>query len=203
MSNARFRRRKWLIDSDIQVRLAAKFATYLLIYFCFFCLIALLEPAAILISGSASKAGSTAAQAEIRAFCETVIMPLGFAVACMTLHGVLILHRLAGPVFCLRRNLGLLADRDLTQGIHLRDGDYLQAVAARYNDTVQTFRMDIEGAREDIAAILEAATDEAVTGPAGRLERLFATYRTGSEAREKETAGEIEEPVGSASGADS
>jgi hypothetical protein len=199
MPAQRFRRTKWLIDSDIQVRLATKFAVYLLSYLFIFCLIALMDPLVVLLTGSAEEVRYTAAKAEIGLFFDAMLMPLGFAVACMALHGVLLLHRLAGPVYRVRRTLESLAERDLTDQIHLRDGDFLKSVAGRANDCLSTVRMDVVAAREDVAAILAAAKDEAVVEPARRLDTLLASYRTGSEAEPTTAEEPVEEPVASAS----
>ena len=209
MSSQRFRRTRWLIDSDIQVRLTMKFAICMVCYLFLFCLIALVDPLIVMLSGSASEARFAAAKADVGVFLDAVLVPLAFAIACMILHGILVLHRLAGPIFRLRRGLGAVADRDLTDGIYLREKDLLKAVVGNYNDSLQTLRLDFQAAREEAQAVFDASHNESVREHAARLTEILNLWRLDpdeprSEKTEEERPAEESAPasVGSSAGKD-
>jgi methyl-accepting chemotaxis protein len=178
MAPKRFQRRTWLIDTDIQVRLAVKLALCLTAYLILFCVIALWEPILMLFQGGL---GYGTALAEIRAFLAAILMPLLFAIASMVLHGILILHNLAGPVYRIRRGLEALGDGRLDDVMHLREKDYLKSVASLYNEATGRLRLDVEDARAETKAILAAGPSDEVREHAERLEEILGFYRLGPE----------------------
>lgn len=178
MAAQRYRRRKWLIDTDIQVRLGVKLAFYVGVYLALFCLVALFEPILVLLKGGID---SVTAHEEIVTILSAILLPLLLAVACMFVHGILILHRVAGPVYRIRRGLEALADGRLDEVMRLRQNDYLKDVAILYNDAVEKLRMDVEDARSETKAILESASEDQVREHAQRLSEILGSYRVGTE----------------------
>lgn len=173
----RFRRTQWLIDSDVQVRLSVRLASCLVSYIVLFCLIAMAEPLAVLVGFQVTDLSREAASRMIRDFSGTILAPLLFAVACMVLHGVLILHRLAGPVFRVRRAIGALFARDLTDRIHLRDHDYLVSLAESYNHASERIRSDMEKVEAELDAILAGDPDDTTKVHAERAGEILRHYR--------------------------
>ncbi|MHC4860123.1 MAG: hypothetical protein ACYTDY_08540 [Planctomycetota bacterium] len=178
MAAQRYRRRKWLIDTDIQVRLGVKLAFYVGVYLALFCLVALFEPLLVLLKGGID---SVTAREEIATILGAILLPLLLAVACMFVHGILILHRVAGPVYRIRRGLEALADGRLDEVMRLRQKDYLKDVAILYNDAAGQLRMDVEDARHETKAILEATSEDQVREHAQRLSEILGAYRVGTE----------------------
>jgi hypothetical protein len=193
MTSRRFRRTTWLIDTDIQVKLAVKFAACLMCYLVLFCVVALTDPLVALVSGESAEIRNKAA-AEIGEFLPTVLLPLGFAAACMVLHGILLLHKLAGPVYRLRRGLGALANRDLTDDIYLRQGDFLRSTVVEYNDSLTTIRMDLDAVREEADAILAAQAEGPVREHAERLSLILDLYRLRADDPSPEETAEDPQP---------
>ena len=94
------------------------------------------------------------------------------ALACMILHGVLLLHRLAGPVYRIQVGLEDLSKRDLSRKMFLRDRDYLKPMVGLFNGTVDRLKGDIEAASAETAAIRTAAEDRSEKSQARLVEHL-------------------------------
>ena len=65
---------------------------------------------------------------------QRVWPPLIIAFICLTIHSLVVSHRIAGPLYQFRRIFGQLRDGDLTARATLRRGDYLTAEAQIIND---------------------------------------------------------------------
>ncbi len=194
------RRTQLLIDPDVQVRLSVRLAFCLLGYVLLFCLISLGEPLLVLLGVLNSDLSPVVARQILIQFSSTILAPLLFAIACMVLHGVIILHRLAGPVFRVRKALNAITARDLTDQIHLRERDYLSSLAEAYNVGTMQLREDMEQVRSELD---DALTGNLGEGPRARLERASTILRgyqlqeAGSRTvRESMPAASVDEPRG-------
>ena len=65
---------------------------------------------------------------------QRVWPPLIIAFVCLTIHSLVVSHRIAGPLYQFRRIFGQLRDGDLTARAKIRQGDYLTAEAKIIND---------------------------------------------------------------------
>lgn len=176
MRKPKTRRMRWLVDQEIQVGLGVRLALSMVGYLMLFLVIALVDPLIVLLSGSATEGARAAAGSELRGFLGSVIGPLLFATACMILHAVLILHRLAGPVLRFRQGFRSLEERDLTGDIHLRDGDMLGTLAEDHNRALSTLRGDLTAVRDEVEALATAARDDSGIGEV-RRRRMDASLR--------------------------
>jgi hypothetical protein len=184
------RRTQLLIDRDVQVRLSVRLALCLLGYVLMFCLISLGEPLLVLLGAVETDLTKEMALQIIYRFSSTILAPLLFAVACMILHGVLILHRLAGPVFRIRKALATLQDGDLTDRIHLRHRDYLVDLAATYNRSVERLSRDLEDARAGLRSAIERKPDDAVRKDLQRVDQILEKYWLPEDEEAPEKAGD-------------
>ena len=175
-----FRRTRWLIDPDVQVRLSVRLGACLISYVTLFCLLAIGEPLLVLV-GLSSKLGREAAWLQVSGFARAILAPLMFAVACMVLHGVLLMHRLAGPIYRVRRGLGALKERSLCERLHLRKGDYLTSIAGLYNEAVQQLSEDLNAARAEVDKVASAGEFEQAQPHLQRLRAILAQYRLDAE----------------------
>jgi methyl-accepting chemotaxis protein len=150
MDKPRWRRRKWLIDSEIQVKLGVKFVFVLAGYLALFYVVVLLDPLIILMGAGGEAANWFAAHDQVQHFLSFTLTPMLFAMACMVLHAIIMFHRLAGPVYRFRRGFENLQQRDLTRPIQLRKGDLLTGLAEHHNAALERIRTDIEDLRVEI-----------------------------------------------------
>ncbi|MEN8148872.1 MAG: hypothetical protein ABFS86_03560 [Planctomycetota bacterium] len=160
MDNSKYRRTRWLVDHEIQVGLGLRLTLCMAGYLVLFLVVALVDPLIILLSGSASAGARTVAGRDLMGFLTAVAGPLLFATACMILHAVLILHRLAGPVLRFRHGLSCVEKRDLTEEVHLRHGDLLGSLAEDHNRAIAAVRADLATVRDEVEALAEVARDE-------------------------------------------
>ena len=180
MAAATFRRRVKLIDSRVQIGLALKVLLCLGLYLLVFCMMALAAPIYVVISGSGTEAEVAAASDRLTTAAEVFLVPLAFAFACVGLHSILMLHRLAGPLFRFRRTFDEVRERDLSTTIGLRRGDYLTDLAERYNLAAEVLRGDlqktVDAARGLISELEEAdSADPAVGAARTRAKEILAT----------------------------
>ena len=180
MSKPRFRRREWLIDNEVQVGLGIRLALCLAGYLALFLSISLFDPISTVLWPGPDEAVRAAAAQRIRDFLSSTGGPLLIATACMILHSVLLLHRVAGPVLRLRRGFESIRDRDLTKPIHLRKGDLLNTAADRHNEAVATVRADVESLRREAEAALALLEGDApdATALRQRLDAIAAVARS-------------------------
>lgn len=142
MPNPKFKRRKFLVDPDLQVGLSAEMVGWVLAYFAI-CSAASQAPAILtLFSADPSSAAHLAAADEIRAFARIVVLPMGVTFVAMAVHGVFLTHRIAGPVVRFKRVLREVAARRLPAPITLRGKDHFKDVADEMNAAVAVLRED-------------------------------------------------------------
>jgi hypothetical protein len=138
MSKPKWRRRNWLIDSEIQVKLGVKFVFVLAGYLALFYVVVLLDPLIILMGAGGESANWFAAHDQIQHFLSFTLTPMLFAMACMILH--------------FRRGFENFENRDLTKPIHLRKDDLLTGLAENHNAALDRIKEDFESLRTEIDA---------------------------------------------------
>jgi methyl-accepting chemotaxis protein len=181
-----FRRRVWLIDTKVQVRLGLRIVTYLVAYLLLFFAMSVGERF-LALQGSLPRAEAWAdAWREAATVGGRLALPLLLALGCMLLHGILLLHRLAGPAYRMRLALSRLSEGDLTDIVCLRDGDHLEDLAALYNQGVGRIREDVGETRRRAVELLESLRDEEERQRVDDLLAALARYRTGDDEPELE-----------------
>ncbi len=131
-----FRRRRFLIDA-LQYRLLAVNLVYS-------CLIMLLFAGALfgplteqLLSGDASTPMWEAAAEQFLALDDRIWLPLLLTLFCFAVHSIFLSHRIAGPLYQLRRVLGEVGDGNLAVRATLRKRDYLLKEATVVNEMIK------------------------------------------------------------------
>ncbi len=175
-----FRRRRVLVDRKFQLGISFRIIFCLASYLVLFYLMAVFAPFLIVLLAGGSEEAMTAATTRIVVFVEQLLLPLGLTFACLALHCILISHRIAGPVYRLRKTMESAAAGDLSIDVHLRKGDYLNELAESWNDMVAPIRADFVSLREDVGAAIAGIRAGKETGTDGgpdvleRLERVSA-----------------------------
>lgn len=165
MPEARFVRKKTVVDAKFQFGLALRVVSVLCSYLLLLCLIALFEPLQTLLSSTASDAAVLAAWDSVNFVVEGFLLPVALAFVCMTLHCILMLHRIAGPAYRIRRTLEAARERDISGNMKFRKGDYLTEVADQYNEAVAVFRDDLRRLRDGVKDLAECTQREREDGP--------------------------------------
>ena len=142
-------RRKQLFFDELQIRLLsiniAYFAAILLIF-----AVALFAPLILQLLG-ASEGPEWQQQLVAEQFLylsKAIWLPLFFTFVALGAHSVLVSHRIAGPLYQLRRLLRGVADGNFTARAVLREKDYLKQEEKVVNDMIEKLGALIEDVDE-------------------------------------------------------
>ena len=101
---------------------------------------------------------------------ETYWLPVLFALVAIALHSVAASHRIAGPLYRIRRICEAMRSGQLPKPVKLRKGDSLGPEMDVVNGMLETWRGLIAKAQEDAAALHESLTHyrgQSITAQAG------------------------------------
>jgi methyl-accepting chemotaxis protein len=87
------------------------------------------------------------------------------ALLVVPMASILLSHRVAGPIYRLRKDMERVGRGDLDFRVHLRGGDYLKSTAATFNHMVESLEQG-EGRREQS----REAARQAIRAALGKLE---------------------------------
>ncbi|MCU0724240.1 MAG: hypothetical protein MUE73_00395 [Planctomycetes bacterium] len=203
MAKERFRRRKIIVDRRFQFGISLRVVLFLAGYLLLFYLMAVFAPFILMVLSGGTEEAMITATRQVTLFVEQLLLPLGLTFACLGLHCILLTHRIAGPVYRLRRTMDSAAAGDWSTDVRLRDGDYLKALADGWNLMVTPLRRDLEAVRGDLRETLAEVLAEGsgVTDRrrlAGKLERALGVldaYRTRPESEDDAVMGDGEARV--------
>ena len=109
----------------------------------------------------------------------TIIARMLFVIPFLVVGSILISHRIAGPVYRIRRHLETVGDGDLSMEVHLRKGDELKNLAEAINRMQRKLKFVIGDHLQyatKITTALESAKKE-LAGSAGedaqKIEKIF------------------------------
>ncbi len=170
------KRRKILVDVDLQVGMSINMLGWLYFYVVMFAVVVNAKGLwAILIGGDADPEYFDAVQ-RLEWFTKFTVVPLLCMFLCVAVHGVVFAHRVAGPVQRVKSTLRDIAARRLpSKPVTLRPSDYLKDVAVELSTVVDSIRDDAERVRRlnqetvGVARELLFAIDE---GKLGKQELL-------------------------------
>ena len=100
---------------------------------------------------------------------------LGAAVLVTLFFGVLISHRMAGPVFRIRRVLKEMQGGELRGDIHLRKKDDFKPLAASINEVKRSWRETVKDL-QSIHRQLEEADTGACRQPLDKLDKVLSRF---------------------------
>ena len=164
-----YRRRQMIIDKKFQVGVSFRIVVFLASYMLFFCLVSVFMP---FISGTIAGGTEDAMIDSVRRiidFTDWLLIPLVLTFVCLTLHGILLTHRVAGPAYRLERTLKSMRQGDLSIDIRLRKRDYLASVADAYNEMIVPLRQDVARLRQTVASLIDQPNDPDDVRQAGNL----------------------------------
>jgi methyl-accepting chemotaxis protein len=152
-------RRNYLVHKGLQIKYAVMVVALLLIY-TIILLSAILVPAFhILSSGQISLAERTEAAEAVLLLNSSMWPWIGLVVLFFGVISIFITHRLAGPVFAIKRMLKTLGHGDLSARIRLRKGAELQDLADAVNDMAHRYESLVSSLEERFRSIATEARD--------------------------------------------
>ena len=144
------RRRRFLID-PLQYKLLAVNIAYLTIAIFLF-LVAVFFPVILSLYRDSTFEQSAAASTEFLSLHKRIWPAVPVALILISLHSILISHRIAGPLYRFRNVFDRVKRGDLSVRAGVRNKDYLRREA----DTINSM---IEGLAENVTAVAKGATD--------------------------------------------
>ena len=188
MAQTRHKRRQVLVDPDLQVGMSMYIVGWLYFYVVVFALLANAPAILAVLTAESGEAAYVEAVQRLRGFTRYTVFPLALTFVAMAVHGVFITHRVAGPVYRLKKTLRELAQRQVADTVHLRKKDYFKDLAVELNTALDSVREDaarrrrlnrdtVDRARE-LVNLLEEGGPEA-------LDRALAAAHTTLDAAER------------------
>jgi hypothetical protein len=143
MAGAHHRRRQILVDRQVQLGLSVHFVGWLYFYVVAFAVLANAESIWALFTQPDAEAAHIDAVQHLQWFTRLTVLPLTLTFACVAVHGVLITHRVAGPIYRIKSVIRDLVQRRLpSEPVTLRKGDCFRDVAEELTKLVDSTRDD-------------------------------------------------------------
>jgi methyl-accepting chemotaxis protein len=180
----RSNRRKRLLIDKLQYRLLIINVAYFFVILLMFAMLLYAPVVMELNSDGPSWARENAAQQFLFLDGE-VWLPLLLTFACLTVHSIFMSHRIAGPLYQLRRLLGAVGEGNLADRAVLRDKDYLRKGVAVIHDMIDQLSSRISSVEEQAGVVNT------------RLGSLRAAITTGSRSEVLSQLGTLDESAAS------
>lgn len=135
-------RRKFLVDPELQIGLSIEMVGWIYVYFLLFSAVANTPNLMALATSKPETAAYLAAVDELRGFARNVVLPMGITFVAMSIHGVYVTHRVAGPVVRMKRAMREIAARRIPGPFSLRKKDHFKDLADEMNAAVAVLRED-------------------------------------------------------------
>ena len=162
------RRKRFLIDK-LQYQLLVINVAYFLVILLIF-VILLYAPLVLQLNSDRSYLALENAAQEFLFLDERVWLPLLLTFACLTVHSIFMTHRIAGPLYQLRRLIDAVGDGNLTDRAMLREKDYLRKEEAAINNMIDKLSRRISSVEEQAGEMRTSL---------GSLRTTIATSSTG------------------------
>lgn len=152
MIMAKYKRRKYFIDKQLQTKYIILSILMLLVYTLLFVII-LIAPYTFLLSPEAPPAEQTEAARTLLTLHKTIWPALGAVILIVSSLSIFITHKIAGPVYRIRKVLAEVYGGNLDIMIKLREKDDLKDLAEDLNMVISEQRMFVKTLRGDHATI--------------------------------------------------
>jgi len=162
------RRKKVLVDRELQARLVMRLGAILAADFALFVALAIVLPAAIGYVLGASEWGVFESLTRWDLLTTAVLLPLACAFLCYFGQGMREAHRIAGPIWHFRKVFRDLAALRIPRGVSIRSHDYAKESAKDLDASVKRLHSEI-GELKRLAAPVDG--EDGATAEA-RLERI-------------------------------
>lgn len=169
----RQRRRRYLIDKKIQLKYVV-FTVALLLLYTLILLAAVFVPQARILSSPEASFAMKAEAATAYVLLDAYLWPwAGLIIILFGAASIFITHKIAGPLFAVRRVIARIADGDLTARVKLRRRDELHDLADAMNRMTGKLELLFSGLSERIGSLSSHARQLSPENvPAGRSKIL-------------------------------
>jgi hypothetical protein len=164
------KRRKVLVDVDLQVGMSLNMLGWLYFYVVMFAVVVNAKGLwAIFVGGDADPEYFDAVE-RLQWFTRFTVVPLVCMFICVAAHGVVFAHRVAGPIQRIKSTLrDVAARRYPAKPVTLRPTDYMKDVAVELTTVIAALRDDAERTRRINQDTVGAARELLVAIDEGRL----------------------------------
>ena len=154
-----FRRRQFIVNRDIQIRLLCNSFLYVLLFVAVIGVVFFVPLVSDLMDAESPSARTSQVSNQMRHlytyFWPAVILAMIF----IFLHSVRASHKVAGPLYRFRVVLEALREGEISSPISIRKGDYLHQEADLINEVLQSLRQNLEGLQEAQVQLNQALTE--------------------------------------------
>jgi methyl-accepting chemotaxis protein len=149
----RLRRRRYLIDKKVQLRLAVYNGVYFLIIIAVMG-VGLYLPLALQLSDPHLDIAQKALVADRIFYLHHRLGPvLLIVLLVLCVHSVFVLHKIAGPLYRFRATFQQVAAGDLSKAVRIRQGDLLLNEQAKIEEMIEALRSKLINIRHEQEAI--------------------------------------------------
>ena len=187
MTHEMYKRRLYLVDPEFQYGLIRKIsiiAVLIIVMSLFFLAIVhqlygdvqieVVQPDPFAVSGSVT---TLPAQATLlKLIWPVLLICVVVALVFTFFYGVVISHRMAGPIYRIRKVLDQMAQGDLSAQIQLRRKDDFNALAASINSLIKSWRLQIEELKK-LGRDMETADGQIQIENLNRFNEILATFK--------------------------
>ena len=149
---AKFKRRRYFIDKQLQTKYIILSVIMLLVYTMLFVAI-LLSPYIIALTFDAPIAEQTEAAKTLLILDASIWPALGIVIFIMSSLSIFITHKIAGPVYRFKKVLAEISGGNLDVLIKLRDKDDLKDLAEEFNLVIGDLRGLVATLRDDYETV--------------------------------------------------
>jgi methyl-accepting chemotaxis protein len=149
----KYRRRKYLIDRKLQLRLVIYNGIYFLIIIAVIG-VGLFLPLALQLSDPALDLAQKGMVADKILFLHYRLGPVLLVILlALCVHSVFVSHKIAGPLYRFRATFQQVAEGDLSKVINIRRGDFLLNEQAKIEEMIEALRSKLTNIRSEQAEI--------------------------------------------------
>ena len=154
-----FRRRKFIVNRDVQIALLRNSFLYVLLFVAVIGVVFFVPLMADLIDTESPSARTVQVQNQMR-YLHTYFWPaVIFAMILIFLHSVRASHKVAGPLYRFKVVLEALKQGEISSPISIRKGDYLHQEADLINEVLESLRHNLEGLQQAQVQLNEALSE--------------------------------------------
>ena len=155
---AKYKRRKFFIDKQLQTKYIILTILMLLIY-TFLFVVFLIFPYVVSLTSDAPIAEQADAARMLLTLHKSIWPALGAVILIMSSVSIFITHRIAGPVYRFKKVLAEISSGNLDISIKLRDKDDLKDLAEEFNLVIDDLRGFVKVQQEEYAIISSCISD--------------------------------------------
>ena len=190
---AKYKRRKFFIDKQLQTKYIVLTILMLLIY-SFLFVVFLIFPYIVPLTSDAPIAEQADAARMLLSLHKSIWPALGAVILIMSSLSVFITHKVAGPVYRFKKVLAEVSGGNLDISIKLRDKDDLKDLAEEFNLVIGDLRGFVETLQEDhatfsvcISELEDKIVDNQISNETGRelIEKMQTSRENIAQALDK------------------